>query len=336
MKYFFIFVFLNFSFLSFSLADSLTSSVTASKASSKISAERSQIEDDLQTNLQIKEAQKAVWQVVHDERFATAFSIGHNLFITNFHVLLPVFKKSSKNVILKQGGCSSFLQIKQVIAISALYDLALFETEEKVTDYLTIRDHPLQPDETLFVVGYPQGILMEFRNTEKLFDKAYSYYSYTFPVNQFPLEGSSGSPVLDEWGQVVGVASNGTSELANPEQRPIYLNAIKTKCLNGLIKRNLGSIYSDFYSQKCIAEEIKNMEKLSEQGHAAAQLLLMRFFAILPGKNRDVIFKMMERSFKQGNVAVKEFVEWQRKIKSYTEAAYCPYKKVEIIIDPEH
>lgn len=141
MRFVLTFLFLNSVLLSFSFSDSLTSSAIASKAGFKVFAE----EDDSQTNLQIKQAQKAIWRIYKEDSFsAAAFSIGSNLFVTNFHVIDNLNKEG---VILKQKD-SSALKIRKVIAASVLYDLVLFETEERVTDYLTIIEvHSPQPDE---------------------------------------------------------------------------------------------------------------------------------------------------------------------------------------------
>ena len=101
-------------------------------------------------------------------------------------------------MILSQEGRDSKKQIKRVVAISALYDLALLETEESVTDYLSIVDSSVEQSEKLSVFGYPGGVLKNLKKIGSVLDE--DSHFYTFPVNYSKLRGSSGSPVLNEKG----------------------------------------------------------------------------------------------------------------------------------------
>lgn len=130
---------------------------------------------------------------------ATGFFIGPHHFITNFHVISSILNNSTNNtnIVLSQQGRSSVLKLKKVLAVSALYDLALLEIEEEVTNFLSLRENPPEPSENLFLTAYPnRGELTKMRKTgDVIYEDS---RRYDFPVNHSSLSGASGSPVLDE------------------------------------------------------------------------------------------------------------------------------------------
>ena len=74
-------------------------------------------------------------------------------------------ESSIEDIALQQKEDVSHLTIKRVIAVSALYDLALFETEENVANYLNIANHSPQSDEKFVIPGYPQRNFKEMKKT---------------------------------------------------------------------------------------------------------------------------------------------------------------------------
>ena len=88
------------------------------------------------------------------------------------------------------------------------------------------------------------------------------------------MSGASGSPVLDEQGQVVGVTSGAFHNL---------LFAIKVDHLQALIHWEIGtncilslSVIIDGSIKGCIKEEIENLERLANEGSMYAQYRLGR------------------------------------------------------------
>ena len=59
------------------------------------------------------------------------------------------------------------LELKRILAVSAVYDLALIETEENVTNYLRLREDPVDPGENLFLNAYPDGTFKEMKKTKR-------------------------------------------------------------------------------------------------------------------------------------------------------------------------
>ena len=194
----------------------------------------------------------------------TGFFIGPNYFVTNLHVIFSLLgSTSSSTVTLSQEGNSSSLKVKRVLAISALYDLALLETEESITDYLSLRENLPNPDGNLFLLGYPGGIFKKIEKTGNIIYENEKEFAFT--TDNSNLNGASGSPVLDEKGQVVGVTSSGAAN---------KLNVIKINHLRELIIGDIGISCAEtefFKAKNCIKEEIEHLKKLAEGGSIYAQ-----------------------------------------------------------------
>ena len=151
----------------------------------------------------------SVWKIKNVDGLGngTGFFIETNHFVTNFHIVSHVLKDGDfEGIVLSQEGSDFVLKIKRVLVLSALYDLALLETEESATSFLSLREHSPKLGENLSVIAYP-GILAKVRKIGDVIHE--DERIYTFPVDNSDLWGVSGGPVLDEWGQVVGVAFGG-------------------------------------------------------------------------------------------------------------------------------
>ena len=245
----------------------------------------------LKTDSIEKEVQSSVWQIRNSRIAGTAFPIGPKLFVTNFHIMDSLLNDSFiKDIVLQQKGSSSRLNIRGVRQVSALYDLVLFEIEERVNNYLTIKESVFQPHGDLFILGYPKGKFKKMKKTGKITEED---QQYIFSVNNSFLKGASGGPVLDAKRWVVGVLSI------------VYGNisfAIKSKHLSEMIMGDDNLDCSDFISPvACIEEEIENLETVAKQGNAYAQYRLARYYE---GKeiNQDLAlaFYWMEQSAIQG------------------------------------
>ena len=135
----------------------------------------------------------------------TGFFISPNKFITNFHAIAHTSKVTGFTLLQKEN--SRILKVKRVLAVSALHDLVLLETEESVGDYLRIRKKPLQEEEDLFITGYAGVNLVDVRKTS---DTIFLDDSVILPVDYTSaLFGLSGSPVVDANKRVIGVLHGG-------------------------------------------------------------------------------------------------------------------------------
>ena len=288
MKFFRVCIFLHFFFCSYSYSQS-DFAASAEKNSVTTPEESSQ-----EPTLQIGDTQNFVWRIYRSNSSGTAFPIGPSLFVTNFHVLYLMLEEESsiKDIALHQKGDVFHLTIKRVVAVSVLYDLVLFETEESVTNYLNISDIPVRPNDELLIPGYPQRNFKEMKKTGKAMNVDDNDH-YVFPVDHFELKGSSGSPVLNVKEQVIGVVSKVFGNI---------LIMVKSNHLRSLIVGEIGLNCSDIIqSVMCIKEEIKNLRKLTEQGYAPAQynLSLMYSNGVGTERNLELAFYWMQESAKQ-------------------------------------
>ena len=308
MRLFLICIFIKFSLLShsspLSLSGSLASFSTSAKESSEISIDgESKIplgenlaeETVSPIDLLADDAQNYVWRIRNSlfSGSGTAFPTGPNLFVTGFHVMVNALQSNDtiKNIVLEQEHSSSHLTIGRIIRVSALYDLVLFETEESVTNYLTLAEDLPQPDDKLFIWGYPKGKFQELKNTGKLTDVG--HHHYTFPTNSSYIGGASGSPVLDEEGQVVGVTSKAASNM---------LLALKADELKDLIVGDIGLNCSNLINPvMCMKEGLENLKTMAEQDNALAQyrLATMYYKGKTLEKDLNLALSWMEKSAEQ-------------------------------------
>ena len=233
----------------------------------------------------------------------TAFAIGPNQFITNFHIVASFLKdnNSIKYVTLSQEGRDSKIQIKRVVALSALYDLALLETEENVTDYLSIAGSSVEQSEKLSVFGYPGGVLKNLKKIGSVLDE--DSYFYTFPVNYSKLGGLSGSPVLNEKGEVVGVTSMASMNIAI---------AIKAKFLQEFIAGKEAISCSHMRAKICLQKDMEAIKNLSDAGGAYGQYALAWMYSNGIGveKDEEKAFEWYKKSTKLNYAPAQFALAW--------------------------
>ena len=188
------------------------------------------------------------------------FFISPNQFVTNFHVIAPLLKDMEiSDIPLGQVDHIRTLKVQKVLKLSAQYDLALLEVNSSVTSYLTFeRSHPVK-EETVFMLGYPRT---KFAYISSIGDfRSFGYFDefyIDYPFNN--MGGASGSPVVDQQGRLIGVASQGRFGLI----ASITLNHLRRFIQEGDVLNNCRGF-------SCIEKEVQNLMSLAERGSASAQ-----------------------------------------------------------------
>ncbi len=166
-----------------------------------------------------------------------SYSTGSGFFIdekgtlaTNYHVV-----DEGAYFLVKPFGSEDF-HSASVVSVDEVNDLATLRVSDTflVTDYLTLSDKKVSVGDAVYVSGYPKGIDLTISNGIISNDEHYSqgtnteYYMLTAAVSP----GSSGGPVVDESGKVIGIATAKYTEAENVNlARPV-------KYLKELLKKN--------------------------------------------------------------------------------------------------
>ena len=243
----------------------------------------------------------AVWRVQGSfGQHGSGFFIGPNQFVTNFHVIQGILKKHGdlKKISLIQDEHTPPIKIRRVIALSALYDLALIETEQEVSDYLALRDQPARSSDSLFVMGYPHWMknkaLKTVESIGSLYWEAESNF-YIF-VNYNKIRGFSGGPVVDGQGFVVGINSQATGNI---------VSAVAVQSLKDVVHGIAGSRCLNFKS--CTEKEMQELVRQAENGNPLAQYrlfneekipLLQRVFWLEQSASQGFIFAIYNLALK--------------------------------------
>ena len=240
----------------------------------------------------------AIWKIQTDRVGGTGFFISPNLFVTNFHVVANIIDSFDLRISLSQETHSRVLGIKQVYALSALDDLAILETKESVTNWLDIADNTLKPYDKLFAIGYPGGQWTKIRKTRKIFYQ--NKYIYSFPANRPIIGGISGSPVLNQKNQIVGILSLGANNTAS---------AIKVKRLKKLLVENSQNTNLTYESIK--EEAIQKTKTLAKkEPFAQYNLGLMYYYGIGIEQNFKKAFYWFQKSAEQGEPLAQYKLAW--------------------------
>lgn len=147
----------------------------------------------------------AVFMVLTDSKQGTGFFVSAGVGVTNFHVLDGA---ALENVYIVTHDKRQ-LPIKEIIAYSEENDYAVFRVEANQYPYLRLSLVESQVGEEVFAIGNPKGlehtlstgIVSAYRNERQLIQT-------TTEITH----GSSGGPLLNMNGEVVGITTSGMGE----------------------------------------------------------------------------------------------------------------------------
>ena len=198
----------------------------------------------------------------------SGFFINPTTVITNFHVI-----EGSSEVKIKPIGSDKYLPKSIPIKVSETHDIAIIQTSE-YTNQLEMDTSSQEVGEKVFAIGNPsglegtisEGIVSGIRTTD------FDVIQITAPISP----GSSGGPVLDEKGRVIGIS---TFTLANSQNLnfavPVkYIascsNYVPTKKVkksqriqsnNGIVMTKFNKESSEFYEQVSLKNNTNDVIK---------------------------------------------------------------------------
>lgn len=147
--------------------------------------------------------------VITQKGLGSGFFIDSNIIVTNYHVIESVDKAE----ILLNNSEKKYAVIGY-LAVDKVNDLILLQIEEKNNGFIAMADKMPQPGEKIYAIGSPvglnktisEGIISGVRDFESK-----KLLQITAPISH----GSSGCPILNESGNLVGVAVGGITEASN-------------------------------------------------------------------------------------------------------------------------
>ena len=248
----------------------------------------------------ITQEHEKVWQVLGFDSdgnlvgYGTAFAIGKDKFVTNFHVISfanKFSKNSVKSIFLKKG--EQILELSQILRIDAVEDLVIFKTNDEVTEYLELSNKISEKlsQKTLsgrfFVLGYPQGVEQTLIHSEKykIFDNTYDN-EYVMVMGNINLKGLSGGFVLDEQNKIVGIV------LGNIDNSLFVRKVNKLEELQGLL---IGLDCSELSVSACIEMGIADLKKRrSPRANYLLSQLIMNGQGIEENMEGEILKKVFE------------------------------------------
>ncbi len=156
--------------------------------------------------------------------FGSGFFIEQDVIATNYHVI-----ENANNVNVGFNNSGSKYNVS-IVAVDAANDLALLRVNGISKKPLSISDEQIVPGEKIFVIGTPKGLQATISDgivSGLRTDEGRDLIQITAPISP----GSSGGPVFNKEGEVIGVCVMQFKEGQNlnfaiPYK---YLNTLKTK-----------------------------------------------------------------------------------------------------------
>lgn len=124
----------------------------------------------------------------------------HGLAVSNYHVFKDTYMGYEQ---IKLVGSDVAYKVKRVIAKSEEHDFILFEVNCDDNNYINIADKQPSVGEKVYAIGSPRGLENTFSSGEISQWRS----KYIIQTNVMIDHGSSGGPLINEYGNVVGITS---------------------------------------------------------------------------------------------------------------------------------
>ena len=197
----------------------------------------------------VKAAEKSIYGLyTKGQGSGTGFFIAPDLFVTNFHVIRHA--ESVDDVILFQNQERSPIKVKKVYAVDGFSDLAVLQTDRRSEHFLSQGPAPQSYDQVFNIgySGYNNGMPV-FTSSIAEIEKHPLYYAMAFDTEN--ALGSSGSPLLNSLGQVIGVIFLAANNIRSSVTAPT---------LHQLMQGEKG-VVCEASGRTCIDEEIQRVRR---------------------------------------------------------------------------
>ena len=143
------------------------------------------------------------------QSLGSGFLVSANVVATNFHVI-----ENSYSGFVKFVNKDKMYEIGGVVGYSTEYDLALIQIGDNSGTPLALKSPTVDIGQKIFAIGSPLGL--EGTISDGIISGLHDFKGYSLMQISAPISpGSSGGPVVDENGEVVGVATSTFEEGQN-------------------------------------------------------------------------------------------------------------------------
>ena len=216
---------------------------------------------------------RAVWKLenVGEGYYGTAFAIGRKYFLAAFHTWNDLLREGRTlgDIHLVQEGNGRTLTVSRLLAVSATYDLVLFEVNGSVEYYLGLaRGFAPGRGERLYALGYRGGSLFKAVPKRKGGGYYHDAWLFGFAANHADLRGMSGGPLLNARGKVIGLQATADANM---------LYGVRSRHLHGLLPYREGILCPRPREPGfCLRAGKRNTRRLAREGNAVARYQLGR------------------------------------------------------------
>lgn len=146
-----------------------------------------------------KSCSKATVQIVTDVGVGTGFFYDTGKVVTNYHVI-----KGAKKITVNFTDGTSF-EVKNILSLNEYVDLAVLSVPVSVTP-LKLNQKEVSSGDTVYAIGSSLGVLTDtFTNGIVTNANRYVDDIHYIQTNAAITNGNSGGPLLNEYGEVIGI-----------------------------------------------------------------------------------------------------------------------------------